>query len=42
MSVERDFTEMAIIGHVAMIFFGSLGTLISGPLSLMSGLIQLF
>jgi hypothetical protein len=35
MSKERDFTEMAIIGLIAVIFFGSWGTLISGPLSLM-------
>jgi len=35
MSKERDLTEMAIIGLVALIFFGGWGTLISGPLSLM-------
>jgi len=35
MSKGRDFTETAIIGLVAVIFFGSWGTLISGPLSLM-------
>jgi hypothetical protein len=30
MSKERDFTEMAIIGLVAVIFFGSWGTVNGG------------